>query len=120
MIEKVNIVRKLALNNDYWVPRVIGELNGQFVKIAKFKGTYDWHHHADEDEMFLVIKGSFKLELRKKTIQIDEGEFIIVPQGVEHRPVADDEVHVLLFEPVSTLNTGNIRTDRTLDNLERI
>jgi len=120
MIEKVSIVKKLALNSDYWVPRVVGELNNQYVKVAKFKGAYDWHHHANEDEMFLVIKGSFKLDLRDESIQVNEGEFIIVPRGVEHRPVADEEVHVLLFEPVSTLNTGNLRTERSLDDLEKI
>ncbi len=120
MIKKVNISQKLSLNNDYWVPRIIGELNGQYVKTAKFKGSYDWHSHVNEDEMFLVVKGSFNLELRSGTIQIDTGEFIIVPKGLEHRPVADEEAHLLLFEPISTLNTGNVRTERTLDNLERI
>lgn len=120
MIEKVNIADKLSLNDDYWVPRVIGELNGQYVKVVKFKGTYVWHHHDDEDEMFLVVKGRFRLELRDRSVEVDEGEFIIVPRGVDHRPVADEEVHVVLFEPASTLNTGNVCTELTLESLERI
>jgi len=119
-IQSINIAEKLSLNNDYWVPRVIGELNGQYVKVAKFKGEYDWHHHNNEDEMFLVVKGRFCLELRDKSLYVEEGEFVIVPKGIEHRPVADEEVHVVLFEPATTLNTGNVRTERTLEELERI
>ncbi|NQU05310.1 MAG: cupin domain-containing protein [Calditrichaeota bacterium] len=119
-IRSVNIAKKLSLNDDYWVPRIIGELNGQYVKIAKFKGDYDWHRHDNDDEMFLVIKGRFRLELRDKSVDVKEGEFVIVPKGVEHRPVADEEVHVVLFEPATILNTGNVRTDRTLEELERI
>jgi mannose-6-phosphate isomerase-like protein (cupin superfamily) len=119
-IQSINIAEKLSLNNDYWVPRVIGELNGQYVKVVKFKGEYDWHHHDNEDEMFLVVKGQFRLEMRDKSVDVEEGEFVIVPRGVEHRPVADEEVHVVLFEPATTLNTGNVRTERTLEELERI
>ena len=119
-MEKVNIADKLSLNNDFWAPRIIGELNGQYVKVVKFKGHYDWHHHENEDEMFLVVKGSFRLELRDRSIELHEGEFIIVPQGIDHKPVAEDEVHVMLFEPASTLNTGNVKTDKTLEKLERI
>ena len=119
-MEKVNITEKLSLISDYWVPRIAGELNGQYVKLVKFKGAYDWHHHENEDEMFLALKGRFRVELRDGAIELDEGEFLIVPRGVDHRPVADEECSVLLFEPASTLNTGNVRTDKTLENLERI
>lgn len=119
-MQKVNITEKLALHDDYWVPRIVGELNGQYVKVVKFKGEYDWHQHENEDEMFLVVKGRFRLELRDKSVGVDEGEFVIVPRGIDHRPVAEDEVHVVLFEPATTLNTGNVRTDRTLEELERI
>jgi mannose-6-phosphate isomerase-like protein (cupin superfamily) len=115
-MEKVNIAQKLSLFDEHWVPKIIGELNGQYVKAAKFKGEYDWHHHENEDEMFLVVKGSFRLETSGESIEVDEGEFVIVPRGVDHRPVADEEVHVLLFEPAAILNTGNVRTDRTLEN----
>lgn len=106
-IDKVNIQEKLSLFSDYWNPRIAGELNGQQVKLAKFKGAFVWHKHDNEDELFLVIKGSFLIELRDKSIQLNEGDFIIIPKGTEHRPVAEEEVHVLLFEPASTLNTGN-------------
>jgi len=119
-MEKVNLAQKLSLFDEYWVPKIIGELNGQYVKAVKFLGTYDWHHHEKEDEMFLALKGNFNLETRDKTIEINEGEFIIVPRGVDHRPVADHEVHVLLFEPATVLNTGNVRTERTLEDLDRI
>ncbi|MHC4661674.1 MAG: cupin domain-containing protein [Planctomycetota bacterium] len=119
-MEKVNITEKLSLFGEYWSPKIAGELNGQYVKLAKFKGEFDWHHHDNEDEMFLTVKGSFRLETREKSFDVNEGEFIIVPRGVDHRPVADEEVHVILFEPASTLNTGNVRTDKTLENLDRI
>lgn len=105
--DKVNISRKFAQFSDYWNPRIVGELNGQQVKLAKFKGEFVWHSHEHEDEMFLVIKGSFKMELRDKVLDIAEGEFIIIPKGTEHRPVAPEEVHVMLFEPATTLNTGD-------------
>ena len=119
-MEKVKIAQKLALNEDHWVPRIVGELNGQLVKVVKFKGPFVWHHHDNEDEMFLVVKGKFDMELRDRTIEIAEGEFLIVPRGVEHRPVASEEVHVVLFEPASTLNTGNVKDGMTLERLERI
>ena len=112
--------QKLSLIKDYWVPRIAGELNGQYVKLVKFKGAYDWHHHENEDEMFLTVQGSFRVELRDKSVELNEGEFIIIPRGVDHRPVADEECSVMLFEPASTLNTGNVRTERTLEDLERI
>lgn len=120
MINKVNISEKLSLYDDHWVPRIVGELNEQYVKVVKFKGAYDWHHHENEDELFLVIKGRFTLELRDGSVEVEEGEFVIVPRGIDHRPVADEECHVLLFEPITTLNTGNVRTERTLEELGRI
>jgi mannose-6-phosphate isomerase-like protein (cupin superfamily) len=114
-MDKVNLSAKLALFNDHWNPRIIGEVNGQLVKLVKFQGEFLWHHHDDEDEMFLVLKGRFRMEFRDRHLWLEEGEFIVVPRKVEHRPVADQETHVLLFEPASTLNTGNIRTERTID-----
>ncbi|HEX8287474.1 MAG TPA: cupin domain-containing protein [Pyrinomonadaceae bacterium] len=107
-MEKVNLAKKFALINEHWRPKVIGELNGQEVKIVKFQGEFPWHHHEAEDEMFLAVKGSFRIEFRDKTVELNEGEFVIVPRGVEHRPVAEMEVEVLLFEPAQLLNTGNI------------
>lgn len=105
-IKKVNISEKLSLFSDHWNPRIVGELNGQQVKLAKFQGEFVWHKHDNEDELFLVIKGSFKMELRDKTIEINKGDFIIIPKGVEHKPSAEKEVHIMLFEPATTLNTG--------------
>jgi mannose-6-phosphate isomerase-like protein (cupin superfamily) len=116
----VNLAEKLALFSDYWSPKVVGELNGQQVKLVKFKGPFTWHHHDAEDEMFLVVKGRFRMELRDRNVELAEGEFIVVPKGVEHRPVADEEVHVLLFEPATTLNTGNVVNERTVRELERL
>ncbi|MEP6619654.1 MAG: cupin domain-containing protein [bacterium] len=111
---------KLALFSEHWQPRIIGELNGQQVKLAKFQGAFDWHHHEHEDELFLVLRGTFRMELRDQSVALSEGDMFIVPRGVEHRPVADEECSVMLFEPASTLNTGNVRTDRTIDQLERL
>ncbi len=119
-MEKVNIAEKLSLNDDHYVPRIVGELNGQYVKVVKFLGPFVWHHHENEDEMFLVIRGNLRMELRDQVIDLEPGEFLIVPRGVEHRPVAEEEVHVVLFEPASTLNTGNTRSDITREQLERI
>ncbi|MBE0557343.1 MAG: cupin domain-containing protein [Proteobacteria bacterium] len=116
----VNIAEKLALFTDHWNPRIVGELNGQQVKLAKFQGEFVWHSHEVEDELFLVLKGSFVMEYRDRSVELREGEFIIVPHGVEHRPVAAEEVHVLLFEPAGTLNTGNAEDARTRAELERI
>lgn len=107
-MEKVNLAEKFALINEHWRPKVVGELNGQEVKLVKFQGEFPWHHHATEDEMFMALRGSFRIEFRDKTIELSEGEFVIVPRGVEHRPVADEAVEVLLFEPKNVLNTGNI------------
>jgi mannose-6-phosphate isomerase-like protein (cupin superfamily) len=119
-VEKVNIEEKLALFDERWKPKIVGELNGQYVKLVKFIGEFVWHHHDDEDELFLVVKGRFRMEFRNRSDWIEEGEFIVVPRGVEHRPVAEEEAHVLLFEPASTLNTGNVRNDRTVAELDRI
>ena len=119
-MNKVNLKEKLALFNEQWRPKIVGELNEQYVKLVKFQGPFVWHHHDDEDEMFMVVKGRFRMEFRDRSEWIEEGEFIIVPRGVEHRPVADEEAHVLLFEPASTLNTGNVENERTVAQLDRI
>lgn len=119
-MEKVNLGEKLALFSQHWSPRIVGELNGQHVKLVKFQGPFTWHHHEDEDELFLVVKGRFRMELRDRSIDLEEGEFLIVPRGVEHRPVAEEEVHVLLFEPATTLNTGNVENERTVREPRRI
>ena len=119
-MEKVNITEKLKLFSDHWNPRIIGELNGQHVKAVKLKGEFVWHHHDHEDELFLVVKGVLKMEFRDRTEIVNPGEFIIVPHGVEHKPIADEEVELLLFEPASTLNTGNIKNERTRANLEKL
>jgi mannose-6-phosphate isomerase-like protein (cupin superfamily) len=120
-VEKINIQDKLNLFNDFWNPRVVGKLNGQLVKLVKFKGEFVWHKHDNEDEMFLVIDGEFNMELRDKIINISKGDFIIIPKGTEHRPVAENEVHVMLFEPDSTLNTGDsVESDLTRHNLQEI
>ena len=107
-IEKINIQQKLDAFTDYWNPRVAGKLNGQLVKLVKFKGEFVWHKHDQEDEMFTVINGRFNMELRDKIITLSKGDFIIIPKGTEHRPVAEQEVEVMLFEPDTTLNTGNV------------
>ena len=112
---KINLAEKFALIGDYWNPRIVGQLNGQQVKLVKFTGPFLWHHHDHEDELFVVIKGRFRMEFRDGHVDLHAGEMLIVPRGIEHRPVADEEVHVLLFEPASTLNTGNVRNDRTVD-----
>lgn len=119
-MEKVNIKEKLSFFSEHWQPKIAGELNGQYVKLVKFLGEFVWHHHNAEDEMFFVVKGRFKMEFRDKDVWIEEGEFIIVPRGVEHRPVAEEEVHVMLFEPATTLNTGNVENERTVAELEKI
>lgn len=119
-MKKVNIAQKLSLIDEYWSPVVIGELNGQYIKLVKFRGEFIWHKHENEDEMFLVIKGKLKMEMRDKTIELSEGEFYIVSKGTEHRPVADSEVSVMLFEPATTLNTGDIRNELTKENLRII
>lgn len=123
-MQKVNLAEKLALFSEHWSPKVAGELNGQQVKLVKFQGEFVWHRHDAEDELFLVVHGSFRMDYREsgeeRGIDLHEGEFLIVPRGVEHRPVAREEVHVLLFEPADTLNTGNVREMLTVERLERV
>jgi len=119
-MEKVSIVSKLSQFSDQWNPRIVGELNGQHVKLVKFQGEFVWHHHDAEDELFLVVDGRFRMDFRDRQVWLERGEFLIVPRGVEHRPVADEEVSVLLFEPAGTVNTGNVTDDRTRGTLERI
>lgn len=119
-MNKVNVDQKLSLISGSWDPKIVGELNEQYVKLVKFKGEFVWHKHDNEDEMFYVVKGNFKMELRDKTIVINENEFIIIPKGIEHKPVADEEVSVMLFEPATTLNTGDKINELTKNNLERI
>ena len=119
-MDKVNLAQKFALFSEYWSPKVVGELNGQLVKLVKFKGPFVWHKHDEEDELFLVVRGRFRMEFRDRQEWIEEGEFIVVPRGVEHRPVADSPVDVLLFEPATTLNTGDVVNERTLRQLERL
>lgn len=119
-MEKVNLEEKLSLFSEHWSPKIVGELNGQHVKLVKLKGPFTWHHHDHEDELFYVIKGSLDMELRDRIITINEGEFFIVPKGVEHRPNAKEEVAIMLFEPASTLNTGNIENEFTKKDLEQI
>ncbi len=118
--EVVNLKEKLSLFSEHWSPKIVGELNGQQVKLAKLLGEFDWHHHDEEDELFFVIKGELLMRLRDREVTIKEGEFFVVPRGIEHQPVAHREAHVMLFEPATTLNTGNVRTERTVENLERL
>lgn len=119
-MEKINLAEKLSLFKDHWKPKIVGELNGQMVKLVKFKGPFVWHHHDHEDELFYVVNGSFDMEFEHTTVTISEGEFIVVPRGVEHRPNAKEECDVMLFEPTSTLNTGNVENERTLHRLEKL
>ncbi len=119
-MNKINLKQKLQLFNDYWNPRVVGELNGQHVRLAKLKGEFIWHYHEHEDELFLILKGRLTIKLRSGDIVLDEGDCFIVPRGVEHKPVAAEETHVLVFAPAGTLNTGNVRNERTHKQLERI
>lgn len=120
-IEKINLADKFSLINDYWNPRIAGELNGQQVKLAKFKGEFEWHHHENEDEFFLVVAGQFEMHLRDKVVVLNPGECIVIPRGVEHKPVAPVEAEVLMFEPASTVNTGNLQnSERTKTDLERL
>jgi mannose-6-phosphate isomerase-like protein (cupin superfamily) len=119
-MHKVNLSQKLRQFSERWSPRIVGELNDQQVKVAKLEGEFVWHHHADEDEFFLVLRGRLAIHLRDRVIELGPGEFFIVPRGVEHKPVAQEEVHVLLLEPVSTLNTGNVRNQFTVDSPERV
>jgi mannose-6-phosphate isomerase-like protein (cupin superfamily) len=122
-MDKVNLAEKFSRIADYWSPKIAGEINDSYVKLVKVKGEFVWHHHDNEDELFLISKGTLRMKLRdpdEREVALGPGEFIVIPRGVEHCPVADDEVHLLLFEPKSTLNTGNVTSDRTLPQLERI
>jgi mannose-6-phosphate isomerase-like protein (cupin superfamily) len=119
-MDKINLTQKFSQIHEYWKPYIASELNGQLVKLDKLKGEFVWHHHENEDEMFLVVKGRFRIEFRDKTVSLEEGEFIVVPRGMEHKPVADEEAWILLFEPASTLNTGNVVNERTVRELEKV
>jgi mannose-6-phosphate isomerase-like protein (cupin superfamily) len=119
-MEKVNLKEKLALFSDHWNPRIVGELNGQHVKLTKFQGEFVWHAHADEDEMFLVVSGSFRMDFRDRSVLLQQGEFLIVPRGVEHRPVAEQEVEVMLFEPALIKHTGDVKSELTVHEYQRI
>ncbi len=119
-LNKVTLSSKFAQISNYWQPAIVGELNGQAIKLVKCKGAFTWHHHTNEDEMFLVVKGSFVMELLDKHITLEEGEFLIVPKGVEHRPNAAEEVWIMLFEPIDTLNTGNLENEFTHKNVDKI
>jgi len=119
-VEKVNLAQKFSLFDEYWSPKIVGELNGQVVKIAKLKGEFLWHRHEAEDELFLVVEGRMIIKLPDRNVSLEAGEFFIVPRGVEHKPVAEEGTHVLLFEPESTLNTGNVQSERTVEEPETI
>ena len=119
-MEKVNLPEKFGLFTEHWSPKIAGQLNGQQIKLVRFLGTFVWHHHENADELFLVVKGRLVIQLRDRDITLDAGQFFIVPRGVEHKPFAEDEVHVMLFEPAGTLNTGNVSNERTVHELERI
>ncbi len=119
-METINLREKFSLFTDYWNPRIIGEVNECHVKAVKLKGEFVWHHHEHEDELFLVVKGTLRMKFREREALVREGEFVIVPRGVEHLPVADEEVHIVLIEPKTTLNTGNITNERTVARLQRI
>jgi mannose-6-phosphate isomerase-like protein (cupin superfamily) len=119
-MEKVNLAEKLSLFQDYWSPKIVGEMNESYVKLVKFKGEFVWHHHETEDELFLVVKGELLIKFRDSEVLVRQGEFLVVPKGVEHPPIAEQEVHVVVIEPKSTLNTGNVADERTVRDLERI
>lgn len=116
----VNLEEKFSRFEEYWSPKIIGELNGQLIKIAKIKGEFIWHKHEHEDEFFMVVKGKIEIKLPENDVQINEGEFFIVPRGVEHKPVAEKEAHIMMFEPATTVNTGNITSERTVDKPQKI
>lgn len=119
-MNKVNLAEKFSMFNSLWEPKIVGELNNQHVKIAKLKGEFVWHNHENEDELFMVIKGHLTIKLRDGDVDLDEGELFIIPKGIEHMPVAENEVHVLMFEPMSTVNTGNVDSDKTIRDIEAI
>lgn len=119
-MEKIVLSEKFSLFSEHWSPKIVGELNDSYIKLAKLKGEFVWHHHDNEDELFFVVKGQLLIKFEDKDVLLDEGEFIVIPKGVEHLPVADQEVHVMLIEPKTTLNTGNIVNERTVENLNTI
>jgi mannose-6-phosphate isomerase-like protein (cupin superfamily) len=119
-MDKVNLAEKFVLFQEYWSPKIADELNDSYIKLAKLKGEFVWHHHDDEDELFLVVKGKLLIKLRDRDIWLEEGEFVVIPRGVEHLPIAEEEVHVMLLEPKTTLNTGNVQNERTVEHVERI
>ncbi len=119
-MQKVNLAEKFAQFNSHWDPKIVGELNGQYVKLVKVQGEFLWHHHEEEDELFLVIEGQLTIKFRDIDVVLNEGEFLIIPKGVEHMPVAEEEAHILLFEPKATLNTGDKETDKTVSDLETL
>ncbi|MFC1629084.1 cupin domain-containing protein [Gemmatimonadota bacterium] len=119
-MQKVNLSEAFGRFDEFWSPKVIGEVNDCLVKLAKVKGEFVWHRHEEEDELFMVVKGRFTLRFRDRDVELEEGELMIVPRGVEHLPVADEEAHLLVFEPGTTLNTGEVRSDRTVDSPERL
>ncbi|MDQ3754954.1 MAG: cupin domain-containing protein [Acidobacteriota bacterium] len=119
-MQVIKLAEKFNLFQDYWSPKIAGEINDSYVKLVKLKGEFVWHHHATEDELFLVVKGRLIIKLRDRELRLSEGEFVIIPRGVEHLPVAEEETHVLLLEPKTTLNTGTERNERTVAELERI
>jgi mannose-6-phosphate isomerase-like protein (cupin superfamily) len=118
--DKVNFSEKFSRFSDYWSPKIVGELNDSYVKLVKVKGDFVWHHHDNEDELFMVVKGRLRIRLRDRDVEINPGEFYIVPKGVEHMPIAEEETHIVLLEPKSTLNTGNVRNERTVEELQRM
>ena len=117
-MDKINLSQKFDLFQQYWSPKIVGELNDSYIKLVKLKGEFVWHRHEQEDELFLVVKGRLLIKLRDRDIHLEEGEFVIIPRGIEHLPIAEEEVHVLLLEPKSTLNTGNVQNERTVTDLE--
>jgi len=119
-MEKINLKQKFSLFQDHWSPKIIGEVNDNFVKLAKLKGEFLWHHHENEDELFVVVKGKLVMNFRDKQVEVNEGEIIIVPKGVDHKPVSEGETHIMLIEPKATLHTGNVKNERTVERLERI
>ncbi|MBU5676892.1 cupin domain-containing protein [Alkaliphilus sp. MSJ-5] len=119
-MDKINVYEKLNLFNEYWSPKILGEVNESYVKVAKFKGEFLWHTHENEDEMFYVLKGLLIIKFRDKDVILNEGEFLIISKGIEHMPVAEEEVHVMLIEPKATLNTGEVKNERTVGRLEKI
>ncbi len=119
-MKTVDLKEKFLLINEFWSPKIVGELNDQYVKLAKLKGEFVWHNHENEDELFMVVKGELTIKLKEKNIELTEGQFFIIPAGVEHLPVAEEECHVMLFEPMTVLNTGNVKNERTVENLEKM